>query len=394
MYGTIIFYNADNGSGLILDTNKEKHKFGIESWSDLENLPEIGLKIYFDFEDGTIKDICKKELPDQLDSENTPIDIQDAKKTILQTSLPDGSEDDSLEKKLDPDFYSIKTVPKDFIETTMKNFFSSLRETVGKYKNYELQSADEKLDYFRIKRFLFTAYNNLLEIDSSLAEGNLTEVYHNIQNINDIYNIYKKSYMYPQIAFSNIFLRYTRYKEAKKRLEKNISNMKRVKSSLSVMEKEIKQKMDELSKLDKDDIEQDTLKQNIKHLKGLYVDAIDYIGTLREENELLLPITDQYFECFFNEFSEKFESSYKQNIKNLVDILDSMAYLFDRLMWKKAGQSKTIKSRFEESNIPYPYSSLTFLRYYLKTLDKSKLSEENQELFNLLHYLENRKTEK
>ncbi len=391
MYGTIIFYNTDNGSGLILSEEKDKHRFDIESWDDLDNLPQIGLKVSFVLQNGTIQNITKHSFaPTKTD---IPINIQDAKKTILQTSLP-SSEIESFEEKIDPKFYSVKTVPKNFINITMDNFFSSLRETVGKYKDYELQSSEERLDYFRIKRFLFTAYNNLLEIDSSLADGNLTEVYQNIQNINDIYNIYKKSYMYPKIAFSNIFLRYTRYKEAKKRLERNISSMKSLKASLNVMEIEIKQKVSQLEELDKDDLEMITLGQNIKHLKGLYVDAIDYIGTLREENEMLLPITDEYFEHFFNEFSKKFESSYENNIKNLINILDSMAFLFDRLMWKKASYSKAIIARFEESNIPYPYSSLTFLRYYLKTLDKSKLNEENQELFKLLNYLEKRKTEK
>ncbi|MFK5880993.1 MAG: hypothetical protein QM482_02160 [Sulfurospirillum sp.] len=388
MNGTIIFYNTDNGTGLILSNEKQKYRFDIESWDDLDNLPQIGLKVSFVLEDGIAKSIKKQSKADT--KTNNPIDIQDAKKTILQTSLPDENIE-SIDKKIDPDFYSIKTVPKNFINTTMNNFFSSLRDTVSKYKDYELQSGDERLDYFRIKRFLFTAYNNLLEIDSSLADGNLTEVYQNIQNINDIYNIYKKSYMYPKIAFSNIFLRYTRYKEAKKRLERNISAMKSLKASLSVMESEIKQKMAQLGELNKDDLELTTLKHNIKHLKSLYVDAIDYIGTLREENEMLLPITDEYFEHFFNEFSEKFESSYEKNIKSLIEILDSMAFLFDRLMWKKASYSKAIIARFEESNIPYPYSSLTFLRYYLKTLDKSKLNEENQELFNLLNYLENKK---
>jgi len=387
MQGTIIFYNTDNGSGLILCEDKQKYKFDIESWGDLDNLPQIGLKVTFDTENNFAKNIVKK--PETTDKNSIPTSIQSAEKTILQTTLPD-SDDEDLDKELIPDFYSIKTVPKNFIDTTMNNFFSSLTKTVDKYKDYELQSEDESLDYFKIKRFLFTAYNNLLEMDSALADSSLIEIYQNIQNINDIYNVYKKSYMYPKIAFSNIFLRYTKYKEAKKRLEKNIDTMKSLKGSLVVMEKEIKQKISELKTL-QDEIEILTLKQNIKHLKGLYVDAIDYIGTLREENEMLLPITDEYFEHFFSEFSEKFESSYETNIKSLINILDSMAFLFDRLMWEKASHSKTIINRFDESNITYPYSSLTFLKYYLKTLDKSKLNKENQELFELLDYLENKK---
>ncbi len=379
MIGAIIFYNLDTGTGLILSEDKNKYNFDITMWDDLDNLPSIGLQVEVVFEDDNIKSIVRYVKIQK----NTKIDIS----AYVHNSDLDS---ESLNTKLDPDLYSTKTVPKNFIDATMKNFFSSLQETVGKYKNYELNSKEESLDYFKIKRFLFTAYNNLLELDSTLANGSLTEVYQNIQNINSIHDVYKKSYMYPKIAFSTIFLRYTRYKEAKKRLEKNIFNMRNIESSLSAMELEIKQKVAELDSLEKDDENSIAIKGNIKHLKSLYVDAIDKMGNLREENELLLPITDEYFELFFEQFSEKFISSYEKNMKNIISILNSMAFLFDRLMWEKASRSKVIKKHFEESNIPYPYSSLTFLRYYLKTLNKSKLSEENKKLFELLKYLENK----
>ncbi len=67
-----------------------------------------------------------------------------------------------------------------------------------------------------------------------------------------------------------------------------------------------------------------------------------------------------------------------------------MAFLFDRMMWEKASSSKIIDRYFQEANISYPYSCLTFLRYYLKTLNKAKLTTENKELFDLLEYLEKR----
>jgi len=384
MIGNIIFYNLDNGSGLVLSEEKDKYRFDITMWNDLDNLPSIGLKIEATLEDENIKSIVKyvqKERNSNIDN-----NIQEVKEMILDSNC----DSKILNAKLDPDLYSTKTVPENFIDTTMKNFFSPLREAVDKYKNYELNSKKESLDYFKIKRFLFTAYNNLLELDSFLASGSLTEAYQNIQNINSIHDTYKKSYMYPKIAFSTIFLRYTRYKEAKKRLKKNISNMQNIESTLPAMEFEIKQKASELDSLEKDGDNPIAIRENIKHLKSLYVDAIDKIGNLREENEILLPITDEYFELFFEKFSEQFISSYEKNMQNLISILNSMAFLFDRLMWDKAGHSKVIKKHFKESNIPYPYSSLTFLRYYLKTLNKSKLSEENKKLFELLKYLENK----
>lgn len=385
LVGTIIFYNLDNGSGLILSQQKDKYKFDIEAWNDFDYMPEIGLKVILSIKDGLVVSVAKH-------SESTS--IKDVEKTILQASVNDTSQNDSYDGKLVAREYSTKTVPSGFVKTTLDKFFSSLNKTVDKYKNYQLQSIEESLDYFKIKRFLFTAYNNLLEIDSSLADGKLTETYINIQDINSIYDIYKKSYMYPKIAFSTIFLRRTKYKEAKIRIEMNILSMESLKASLPIMESKLKINMKNLSHLEKDDSDVPDIRQSIKHIKRLYVDAIDKIGTLREENEILLPITNEYFDVFFEEFNEKFTYSYEKNIKSLIDILDSMAFLFDRLMWEKASSSKPIIAYFKKSNIAYPYSCITFLRYYLKTLDKSKLSDENQGLFDLLEYLEKRNKKK
>jgi hypothetical protein len=395
MNGTIIFYNLDNGTGLILSEGKEKYKFDIEMWNDFDHMPSIGLKVTFEVEDDIIKTIIKYKEPIILEEaeenkKNAPTSIEDAARMIIETDMLGSTQEDNMHMKLDADSYSAKTVPTGYIEATMTKFFTSLQDTVDKYKDYQLQSEEEELDYFKMKRFLFTAYNNLLEIDISLADGGLTEMYRNIQDINSIHDIYKKSFIYPKIAFSTIFLKHTRYKEAKRRLEKNTSEMASVKSNLDTMENEIKRKIEELGHFEKNDDKYEPLRQSIRHAKRLYVDSIDRVGTLREENEILLPITDEYFELFFEEFKKKFESSYKENIRSLIEILDSMAFLFDRMMWEKASSSKIIDRYFQEANISYPYSCLTFLRYYLKTLNKAKLTTENKELFDLLEYLEKR----
>lgn len=384
MIGTILFYNLDEGSGLILAEDKTKYRFTIDVWDDGDTMPSIGLKVLCTFdEDELYSVVASKESPilPKTSHGKAPISVDDAARMILSTDVHGHLDEVDTSLKINPQDYSVKTVPGGFIEATLEKFFSSLQGTVDKYKNYHLQSDDEYLDYFKMKRFLFTAYNNLLEIDSSLADGTMTQMYRNIQDVNSIHDLYKKSYLYPKIAFSTIFLKYTRYKDAKRRLEANISEMGNIKTNLSVMESEIKQKMESLGKLDKKDERYVPLQQSIKYIKRLYVDTIDRLGTLREENELLIPITNEYFEMFFEEFSQKFATSYEENIAHLIDILGTMAFLFDRLMWEKASSSKAIDSYFKNAGITYPYSSLTYLRYYLKTLDKTKLSSENKGLY-------------
>ena len=116
MDGTIIFYNLDNGAGLILSQSKEKYKFDIEMWDDFEHMPSIGLKISFEVEDEIVKKIVKYKEPIILeeideDSVNAPTSIEDAARMIIDTDMFGASEEDSMHMKLDADSYSVKTVP-------------------------------------------------------------------------------------------------------------------------------------------------------------------------------------------------------------------------------------------------------------------------------------------
>lgn len=382
MEGRIIFYNLDEGSGLILSNQKQKYKFDIEAWDDIEVMPDIGLRVVFQVQDGKIISVEQKREKPKQESQN-PAPVEDVARIIFEEDDPD-----LISHGFDANSYSVKTVPKGLIDKKLNDFFSSVQVAVDKYQDYMIKDGSGSLNFFKIKRFLFTAYNNILEIDPELADGQLMEVFRNIQEVNAIHDLYKKNSMFTKIAFSNIFLRYTRYKEAKARLERNISEMGAIGSDLVVMESEMRHIMEDIAKCESDIESKEYFTQKLRHVKRQYVDAIDRRGTLREENELLIPLTDEYFAMFFEEFTKKFESSYEKNISSLIQVLDSMAFLFDRLMWQKASSSRVIKRYFSEAGIDYPYSSLTYLRYYLKTLDTSHLSSENKELFALLEYLE------
>jgi len=78
----------------------------------------------------------------------------------------------------------------------------------------------------------------------------------------------------------------------------------------------------------------------------------------------------------------------------LLNILNARAYEFDYVLWSNAKESPYIRKFFTECKIEGSYCSKTFLNYYLKSLDKDKLSEENQKLVELLRYLEDNFTKR
>jgi CheY-like chemotaxis protein len=57
-------------------------------------------------------------------------------------------------------------------------------------------------------------------------------------------------------------------------------------------------------------------------------------------------------------------------------------------MWEKAKKSEAISGFFEKSGIDGDFSSITYLKYFLKGLNKNQLSHENKKLSILLEHLE------
>jgi hypothetical protein len=70
--------------------------------------------------------------------------------------------------------------------------------------------------------------------------------------------------------------------------------------------------------------------------------------------------------------------------------LDGYAYVFDQKMWERAETSSSIIAFFKKAHIEEEFSSKTFLKYFIKTLDKNKMSKELKRLEDLLYYLESR----
>ena len=78
----------------------------------------------------------------------------------------------------------------------------------------------------------------------------------------------------------------------------------------------------------------------------------------------------------------------KQIKERFIEILDSKAYDLDSALWERAKQSQIIRKFFRDARIEGGFCSKTFLRYFLRGIDKNKVSAQSKELFSLLKYLE------
>ena len=130
------------------------------------------------------------------------------------------------------------------------------------------------------------------------------------------------------------------------------------------------------------------LEKEVKAMRRTYVDLIQFIATRQEflvkERERLKKFKEIHKQEFIDVYAPML-----RDIKNrFITLLDSKAYDLDSELWDRAKKSQSVRRFFRDARIEGGFSSKTFLRYFLRGLDKNKASPKTKELFSLLKYLE------
>ncbi|MDA7818525.1 hypothetical protein N9A28_10075 [Sulfurimonas sp.] len=273
------------------------------------------------------------------------------------------------------------------VSEALDKYFSSISSIIGK----ENKSVGEKkqIDYFLSKRFLMTAYNNLRCFDPSIHEHkSITEKLQEVDKLqNAYYNLNDKDNV-PEMAFEIIFLRsqeeYNQFVSDKEKYERQLSVFKNQDSSLIV---EIKNIEDEIKKYKDNESKRSLLENELKPLKGKYVDGVEEIASLNEKLENMEDIKSVYTEKYYQAFVDELATLSVEYKKVLATILNHKAGELDDLIWENASKSKLIREYFCDAGIDGEYSTKTYLNYYINTLDKNKLGSEHKELTKFLNYL-------
>ena len=356
----ILFYNSQDGQGKLIFKSGEKIDFSADTWDDFGSMPETGMLVKYSMENGVIKSLKALHL-------NIPLADNDSKEPEVLSIKKEGST------------YSVSE--------TLNNYFSSVENAIGEPP--EIVNTKAQLDYFLSRRFLLTAYNNLKGLDPTLHDHKkIKEQLKILQNLHNAYYTVTQRVDIPHLAFEMIFLRsqpeYLNYISDKERCHDGISILSKLVNSLIPA---IQKEEDELKKMTNNKIRTE-LEDKLKKHRGSYVDAVHEKACLNEELAAIEDIKTIYTKKYFDSFKSELSQLQVQYKKMLSKILSYKAYELDNLIWKQAGTSKPIQEYFRDSGIKGDYSTKTFLRYYLNTLDKEILNEEQEELFKLLNYLE------
>lgn len=403
--GKTLFFNETDGKGIIITSTKEKINFSVSEWDDYELMPSTGLKVVFDLEGSDAYKIVAKE--NYTDSIPTPSietsldEIETDKEITLEETAEEEIEevaheafeeepsiniieDDEIEevlKKERPD--SITNTLN--LSMAIKNYFTMIKKNIDTRKSYK--NVDGRLEYFLIRRFLWTTYNNLTEIDIQIITPKIRTLGEDLTKMSNVYDDFRRKTKYPKLAYEEVFLssqaEYLKIREGAQKIIKKLSRLeldeKKIGGIREVRKKELQESIQ---------TEQFTvLEDELKSLNGTYVDVVHMMAELDErykaDMKLLQNFEKEYREDFYNLFAVEA----KKHKFDLIDILNAQAYIFDIQLWHKAKSSKSVKAHFKKSSISGELNTRTYLKYYLNMQDKMKASEETKQLFKLYEYL-------
>ena len=274
------------------------------------------------------------------------------------------------------------------IEHSIINYFAQAQNIVNKFERY--LNRHRELDFLKMRRFLLTTYNSLSEIDHSLKSPENIRLHDTMNHVSTIYDEFSVKCKLGIQAYTVVFLQQQeRYLLMESLLNHNLREVVFLQEQSLAFKEHVQKQKDDLldaplhSKryLDKED--------DLKLLKRRENSTLVRLGEVKEQNELITQGLSDFRATYRAQFTlmyTKFTESLKPK---LLSILNAMAFEFDIHMWIEANNSVVIKNYYKHSLDEEQISSKTYLSYYLKGLDKNKLSQEHKDLQELLNYLEN-----
>jgi len=273
------------------------------------------------------------------------------------------------------------------IERVISHYIYTINDNLKIFSHYDHFSGT--IDFLKLRRFLITTCNTLVELVLELKKTAITDMLNELTSLSKIYDSFRQRSQQTKRAFYDLFLnQHDEFVKAEKRLEANKMAIVKHVSNISIAETAISKLEAILKRVSKDSQTYPIIQKKLKKRRTIASDEIHHKKILETENIGLV----QFIEMIINENEESFTLKYKIQAKiidkRIVDLLNKVAFKFEDLLWREARDSKVIRNYFKESKIQGKLCSLTYLKYYLQSLDNQKLSQTHKDLVNLIPYLE------
>jgi len=396
--GKILFYNEQNGTGIIITPDKQKIDFDINSWEDFENMPSLGLDVTLHYKNNQVSEIhTKKKEPEVFEISKeiqlTPIKEekkQQEYKTFRYKDQELHNTDNEVASLLSDANESLKTVHENIsltsnISNTMQKYFGNIYNQIKKREGYK--KVDGRLDYILAKRFLWTTFNNLQDIDQNVITLRIQAIANDLLFMSTLEDDFQRKIRYPSLTFEEIFLSsQTEYKNIKlftTKTAQKLAFLREKEKTISAQKKAMKKEIMQTQDLDK----LKELQRKEKVLNGTYVDTVHIMASLQEEHMFNAKRLKKFEEQYKEDFNKEFKAKAKKYENFIIDILNAQAFLLDSLLWKEAKVSKPIQTHLKGLSVDIEFNTKEYLKYFLNTLDATKSGESTKELFKLYEHL-------
>ncbi len=274
------------------------------------------------------------------------------------------------------------------LEQCLEDFFRCYSTIIEKNNFY--RNAEKKLNFLLMKRFVFTAYNNLVEMDQSISKGKVSKPYRLLISIRKKYDELTQYVSKPvTVAFDQLFLsRQANYIEVLEYLEYAKNRIDAANASLRGIQSKITSAKERLSIISSNNPEFEELNSELKKYNGMYVDTLQDISDKKTEVNILSAVKDAFSSENLESFKNAFTATSAEKIGALIDILDALTHELDMLLWEEARESIIIRKFFKIASIEGSFSSKTYLKYFIRNLKKESVGSEYEQLIELYNYLE------
>lgn len=392
MHGKITYYNTNNGIGAIMDHNKRLYEFRANTWHDTTTLPGKGMLAEFRLDEatGNVTD-CKASKyqgfePDGFVFER---DFWASETDDILSGIEEERREDVIKSKADGmDLDEVDTVPENRdLEQCIGLYFVHQNRILNKYRDYlESSNCADQMDYFKLKRFIDKALEQLKYYDKRVSEEDfhdvkqeISELEHSLQFMSRFKNqnseeLFKQVYVHKQVEYLAVSKRLALEEEEIFSLEKRIE---KVQAENKALNEKIAQLPPEKSEKKKE------MQLKIRRNQEILLQ----LQTEMEEKNRRKSRLDSMVDGFLAPTKDKFESVYEQYkekiIRDMEMIINLLANKIDQMIWERATHSETIQNNFYKPGSYGAYCTMTYVYYYLKPLNKSKLRPEDNQLFNL-----------
>lgn len=286
--------------------------------------------------------------------------------------------------QLERDDYEIKVTTT--IQSSILQYFINAQHVVKTFEHY--LNRHRELDFLKMRRFLRTTYNSLNDIDHHFKSKDISTSFTNMENVGTIYDDFSTKCVSGARSYHVVFLQQQdRYKLFESLLQNNLDEIDFLREQALGYKEKVKEYKDELACISMQSSNYHVKQDALKLLKRRENTTLVRMGEVKEQNEIIDEVLSNFRDTYQTQFTLMYEK-YTQTLKpKLLSILNAMAFEFDIKIWLRANKSEVIKSFFQASEDVDTINSKTYLSYYLKGLDKTKMNDEHKELQVLLDYL-------